>query len=478
MAATFNIPMSMYAENRGKLFARMSNVDVPANALVLLQGGESVLRYDTDHEPLFRQESFFHYLFGVKEPDCYGALDLTNKKTILFFPYLPEEYAVWMGKIATKDELRATYEVDEVHWVTEIESFLDKFRPSVVYTLSGLNSDSKAVHKEFFTTPKGLERYQVDNTKLFPELVECRVFKTRTELDVMRYVNRISSEAHMQVMKRLRPGWHEYQAESVFQHHCYFNGGCRNMSYTCICASGNNGATLHYGHAGAPNSKQINDGDMLVFDMGSEYHCYGSDITRSFPANGKFTEKQRQIYETVLAAQQAVMDALKPGVQWTDMHRLANRVVCEGLKRHGLLKGDVEDMLKHHIGALFMPHGLGHFLGIDTHDVGGYPHGVERIPEPGLRSLRANRAVQPGMVLTVEPGIYFNEATLGPALQDPEKSKFLVADKIREFFGFGGVRIEDDVIITETGNENMTTAPRSVADIEALCAAGRAEFGI
>jgi len=265
----------------------------------------------------------------------------------------------------------------------------------------------------------------------------------------------------------VKDGLMEYQMEAVFRHETYFKGGCRNMSYTCICASGHNGATLHYGHAGAPNSKSLRDGEMVVFDMGAEYHCYCSDITRSFPVNGKFTQDQKVVYESVLAAQEAVMQAMKPGVLWPDMHRLANKVICVELKKHGLLQGDVEEMQKHHIGALFMPHGLGHFLGLDTHDVGGYPEGVQRIQEPGIKSLRSGRVLQEGMVITVEPGIYFIAAVIEPALVDPVKSQFLVVERIKQFANFGGVRIEDDVIVTATGMENMTTAPRTVAEIEA-----------
>jgi Xaa-Pro dipeptidase len=265
----------------------------------------------------------------------------------------------------------------------------------------------------------------------------------------------------------------EYEMEALFHFVAYGKGGCRHSSYTCICCSGQNGAVLHYGHAGAPNNKVIKDGDMLLFDMGAEYCCYGADITRSFPVNGKFTQDQKEVYESVLAAQEAVMKAMKPGVAWAKMHRLANRVICEELKKHGFLKGEVDEMMKNYIGALFMPHGLGHFLGIDTHDPAGYPEGTERILEPGFKSLRTVRKLEEGMVITVEPGIYFISAILDPALKDPVKSKFLNAEKLQKFRNFGGVRIEDDVIVTKDGIENMTTIPRTVAEIEALMADGR-----
>ena len=144
-----------------------------------------------------------------------------------------------------------------------------------------------------------------------------------------------------------------------------FIKGMRNLSYTCICATGHNGSILHYGHAGAPNDKLINDKELCLFDMGGEYYCYGSDITCTFPSNGKFNPKQKTIYEATLKSNRAVLHAVKPGVSWVDMHLLADRVILEELKKAGLLVGDVDEMLEHRVSAVFMPHGLGHFLGLN-----------------------------------------------------------------------------------------------------------------
>lgn len=146
----------------------------------------------------------------------------------------------------------------------------------------------------------GLEDFATDNTQLWKAISELRVHKTKAELELLRHTCLTSSEGHLAVMQHTRPGVYEYQLESLFQHWCYYNGGARYMSYTCICASGHNGSVLHYGHAGEPNSKKLKNGDMCLFDMGSEYHCYGSDITTTFPANGKFTPDQKMVYEAVL----------------------------------------------------------------------------------------------------------------------------------------------------------------------------------
>lgn len=167
------------------------------------------------------------------------------------------------------------------------------------------------------------------------------------------------------------------------------------------------------------------------------------------------------------------MDKIKPGVSWPELHRLSERVILEQLKSRGFLQGNVDDMVKCHLASVFMPHGLGHLMGMDVHDVGGYPNGTERSSEPGLNRLRTNRVLKSGMVLTVEPGIYFVDALLNAALVDPVQSAFLVKEKIARFRNFGGVRLEDDIVVTETGMENLTTVTRDIKEIEAIMASGR-----
>uniref|UniRef100_A0A4W2H9R8 Peptidase D n=1 Tax=Bos indicus x Bos taurus TaxID=30522 RepID=A0A4W2H9R8_BOBOX len=352
----------------------------------------------------------------------------------------------------------------------QIASVLTSRSPSVLLTLRGVNTDSGSICRE--ASFEGISKFNVNNTILHPEIVECRVFKTDMELEVLRYTNKISSEAHREVMKAVKVGMKEYEMESLFEHYCYSRGGMRHSSYTCICGSGENSAVLHYGHAGAPNDKTIQDGDMCVFDMGGEYYCFASDITCSFPANGKFTPDQKAIYEAVLRSCRAVMSAMKPGVWWPDMHRLADRIHLEELTRIGLLTGSVDAMVQVHLGAVFMPHGLGHLLGLDVHDVGGYPEGVDRIDEPGLQRLRTARHLEPRMVLTVEPGIYFIDHLLDEALADPPRSCFFNREVLQRFRAFGGVRIEEDVVVTDTGMELLTCVPRTVEEVEA-CMAGQ-----
>lgn len=390
----------------------------------------------------------------------------------MFVPRLDKEYIVWMGKIYPTSYFASKYAVDECYFTDQIKAVFEEKKVEKLLTLKGQNTDSGSWTKEAFFD--GISSFNVDNQVLHPVISELRVFKTPEEMEVLRYCNDVSSAAHKEIMRRIRPGWMEYQAESLFKHHCYTFGGCRHVSYTCIGATGENCAVLHYGHAGAPNDRLIRDGDMCLFDMGAEYYCYTSDITCSFPVNGKFTDDQKNIYNAVLKSNRAVQAAMKPGVSWVDMHLTADRVHLEELTKMGLVKGDIDEMMACRLGALFMPHGLGHFMGHDVHDVGGYPEdGPKRSDKDGLKSLRTARVLEAGMVLTIEPGIYFNEATIAIALKDPIKSKFLVKAELERFMDFGGVRIEDDVAVTETGIEMLTKVPRDVEDIEAVMAEGR-----
>ncbi|XP_037936724.1 xaa-Pro dipeptidase-like [Teleopsis dalmanni] len=462
-----SVPMSLFRNNRQKLAAALrEHSNITANtSYVLLEGGREVSFNDTDVNYLFRQESYFQYLFGVKEPDCYGVLHVASGKATLFVPRLAEEYATWMGRLLTLDEFKAMYETEEVFYVDELSSFFEKAAPSLILTLSGTNSDSGLTSKPAHFP--GIDKFKTNKDLLHPIIAECRVIKSAEEIEVLRYVARVSSNAHINVMRFMRPGKSEYEGESVFLHHCYAIGGCRHTSYTCICGSGVNSAILHYGHAAAPNDRGTVDGDMCLFDMGANYCGFAADITCSFPVNGKFTEDQKFIYNAVLAARDAVLNEAREGVCWVDMHKLANRVMLEKLKEGGMLKGNVDDMLAAGLAGTFQPHGLGHLLGLDVHDVGGYLEGQPKRPtEPWLKCLRFARILKAGMYLTVEPGCYFIDWLMDRALAEPELNKFLNVEVFERFRNFGGVRIEDDVLITKDGCENFAIVPRTVQDIE------------
>ncbi|KAL3193722.1 hypothetical protein MRX96_002166 [Rhipicephalus microplus] len=435
---TLGVPRELHALNRRRLSEKLrstlgNNAD---GSFVVLLGGESTTQYCSDREPVFRQESYFHWAFGVEEPDYLGAVDVARGLSYLFMPRLPQSYAVWMGRLPTLEDVRARYGVDEVFYSDAVSDGLRSNGARTLLTLRGRNTDSGKTSAE--AKFAGMEGFKVDAGPLFEVIAELRVFKTPLEVEVLRATPTAAL------------------------------GMCRTPAYAVPVATAPCCTTAT---RAPPNDSPIRDGDMCLFDMGCEYYCYSSDITCSFPANGRFTADQRVVYEAVLAASRAVLDAIRPGVSWPDMHRLAERRILEGLVSVGLLKGDVDAMMKARLGATFMPHGLGHFMGLDVHDVGGYLSADPPRPtEPGLRSLRTARTLREGMVLTVEPGCYFIDALLDEALRSPVLSAFLVPGVLQRFRNFGGVRIEDDVLITADGHEMLTQVPRTVAEIEALMA--------
>lgn len=469
---TFRVPRGLPTAARAKLVAAMCAAG-HADGVILLRGGAEVYRYDSDHEPVFRQESYFAHLFGVKEPDCWAMIELPSGRSTLFIPKLAPEYAIWMGEIKAPSWFEQHYGVDAVLFVNELQAAVGGAVGSAtpIYVLSGTNSDSGLDLATVLPITEGVPAGAiVDSRSLYTVAAECRVRKSTEEVEVMRYAAWVSSCAHASVMREARAGMLEYQLEALFLFHCAFHGGCRHQAYTCICACGPDGAVLHYGHAGAPNERQLLETDMALLDMGCEYQFYASDITCSFPLSGEFSADQRVVYEAVLDSQRQILSAMRPGVLWSDMHRLMWRVTLTHLSKAGLVRGDLEAMLEANVGYIFTPHGLGHLIGIDTHDVGGYlPHTPKRSDINGLKRLRTARVLEAGMVLTVEPGCYFIDALLEPALAEGSPYRqYLVPEVIARFRGFGGVRLEDVVLVTVTGVDNLTLCPRTVSEVEAV----------
>lgn len=454
---------------QGVVKAMQEKLKEGERGVAVLQGGSIIPVYSTDGEHLFRQEPYFHYLFGANEDEFWGALDVRNGRSYLFIPQQDASYAVWCGPVHGPDYFKAKYCVDEVHYIQDMATVLGATQPPCLHMLAGTNTDSG-----FQLQPPSFEGsagFTIETAVLFGVLNEARVHKTQQEVEVLQYVSDVGSRAHIAMMQSCKPGTMEYQLESMFQHYTYTHGGCRFQGYTCIAASGPNGAVLHYGHASAPNDRQIEDGDLVLLDMGCEYYRYGSDITCTWPSNGKFTQQQAVVYNAVLDAHDSVVAAMAPGVSWLDMQTLAYRKILGGLAAGGLLKGDVEAMIEAEIGGVFMPHGLGHFLGISTHDVGGYGPGYpERSSRPGFKSLRTARKLEEGMVITVEPGCYFNPALLEPAYEDPARAQFLVREALAAFMSMGGVRIESNVLVTADGRHTMTNVPRTISEVESVMA--------
>ena len=441
----------MHNQHREKLF---SLFDDNQNGVVFIQGAETMYRYGTDYEFPFRQESNFWYLTGVNEADCSLILDLKKEEYHLFVPERDAQYAVWHGYVKTKEQYQEEYRPDHLHYQNDILTVLNELKPETVYCID----DEQAEFVE------DLDRdFKVETEALVDALTYCRVLKTDWELDQMREACRINDLAYLEVMKSIKPGMYEYEMKAIFNK-VQIENGLLQDAYNGIFASGVNASILHY----VVNNSKIKDGDLFLMDSGFECNGYAADYTRTFPANGKYTDTQKGIYNSVLAGMDKVLEEIKPGVKMEDLHLLAARTMMEGLKDMGIIKGNIDDIMNENIFALFFPHGLGHFLGLDTHDVGGYPKGVDRIDRPGIKFLRARRELLPGMVVTIEPGIYFVPAVLKPAIADADKNQFLNTEKVESLLNFGGVRIEDDIIVTEDGLDNMTNVPKEVSEIENL----------
>lgn len=422
--------------------------------IIFLKGAEIMYRYGTDYEFPFRQESNFWYLTGVNEPEFHTILDIKTGEYHLFSPNRDAQFAVWHGKVREKNEIKNHYKPDHLHYNNDLLTILRKLKPTVVYCLD----EEQAEFIEDLS-----REFTVDTETLQDALTYCRCIKTEQELNLLREAARVNNIAHLEVMKAIKPGMFEYEMKAIFDYHQAKNGLLQD-AYNGIHAGGTNSAILHY----VENKEKINDGDLYLIDAGFEKDGYASDVTRTYPANGRFTGDQAAIYQVVLNALNKSIELVKPGIKMEDLHLGACRIILHGLKDIGIVKGDVDEMMENNIFALFFPHGLGHFLGLDTHDVGGYPKGVERIDRPGIKFLRVRRELMPGMVITVEPGVYFIPALLKPALENSEQAKYLNEEKIRSLFNFGGIRIEDNLIITEDGYENMTDVPKEIKEIESV----------
>ena len=422
------------------------------DGVIYLRGAEILYRYGTDYEYPFRQESNFWYLTGVDEPDYHTVLDLKSGDFHLFMPKRDAQYAVWHGRIKTVNEVQKTYHPNHLHYQNELLTVLKELNPETIYCLD----EEQA---EFL---EDLNRdFRVDTETLTDAITYCRSIKTDGELEKMRRAAEVNNRAHLEIMKAIKPGMNEYETKAIFDYH-QKKHGLLQPAYSGIHAGGVNSAILHY----TGNNEVINDGDLYLIDAGYEFEGYASDVTRTYPVNGRFTGDQAAIYQVVLNAMNKTIEMVQPGIRMEELHMAACRIILHGLKEIGIVRGDIEVMMENNIFALFFPHGLGHFLGLDTHDVGGYPKGVERIDRPGIRFLRVRRELQPGMVITIEPGIYFIPALLKPAILNAEQAAFLNIEKIESLYDFGGIRIEDNLIITENGYENLTDVPKEVKDIE------------
>ncbi|RDA85540.1 hypothetical protein CP532_3318 [Ophiocordyceps camponoti-leonardi (nom. inval.)] len=425
--------------------------------VLYLEGRETKMQEDNDSPEPFRQRRHFYYLTGCNLADCRFAYDIKADHSILFIPPIDPDEVLWCGMPVSIDEALARYDVDEVRYTTDVNATLaslagrQKLAKGTAFAIAGHVSDS--------VTFLGFDA--TDLVVLKAAIDRARVVKDAFEIAMMRKANHISSLAHAAVVRRARHAELERELEATFLERCV-GSGAREMAYHPILAAGRAAATLHYVDNDAPLSGKLN----LLIDAGAEWDNYASDITRTFPLSGSFTKESRAIYDIVLKMQHECIGLIKGGVLWDDIHLHAHKVAIDGLLSLGILKGDAREILDARTSAAFFPHGLGHYLGMDTHDVGGNPNRQDK--DVLFRYLRLRGRMPAGSVVTVEPGIYFCEFILRPYLDDPVHGKYIDRAVLDAYWDVGGVRIEDNVLVTEDGCENLTTAVKEPGEIEAL----------
>ncbi|KAI0190253.1 putative Xaa-Pro aminopeptidase pepP [Xylaria flabelliformis] len=426
-----------------------------ATGVLFLEGRTDHLLEDCDEPVPFRQRRPFMYLTGVDKADCAFIYDIETSKSTLFIPPVDPEGVIWTGLPLSAEEALAKYDVDTVLPTTELNPQLAR--------LGGANSKATvfAIAERVSDSVTFLEFGNKDFSVLAEAIDECRVVKDDYEIALIKKANDISSAAHKAVLESVRKARNEYELEGVFIGNCT-RQGAKKQAYPSIVASGRSAATLHYVH----NDKELAGKDLLLLDAGSEWDTYASDITRTFPISGRFTEQSRAIYEIVLQMQNDCIKMLKEGVWWDDVHVRAHEIAIDGLLSLGILKGDRKEILEARTSTAFLPHGLGHYLGMDTHDTGGHPNYSD--PDPMFRYLRVRRNLPAGSVVTVEPGIYFCEFIIRPYLKDPKHSKYIDEKVLGNYWDVGGVRIEDNIVITKDGSINLTSAIKDPDELEKI----------
>jgi len=432
------------------------NVDVPMN-----------YQANTYH---FRQDSNFLYFFGLNYQGLIGVLDVDNGKDYLFGNDLSLDSIIWMGPQPSVSEKARSAGVNCTAPVSELLEFLEQAQKSgrTIHFLPPYRGESKIRLEEWLGIPISEQKARA-SVALIKAVVALREIKEPQEIAEMERAMETGYLMHTTAMKMAMPGALEREIAGVVEGIAISGGG--SLSFPLILSK--HGETLH----NHDHSNQLQMGDLLLVDGGAETPMrYCSDHTRTLPVGGKFTTKQKEIYEIALRANQLAIEAIRPGVTFKSIHMLAINTIGEGLKKIGLMKGNIAEAAEKAATALFMPHGLGHMLGLDVHDMEdlgenfvGYDDETKRSELFGTAYLRMGKKLKPGFVVTVEPGIYFIPALIAKWEQEGKFTEYINYDKVKEYIGFGGIRIEDDVLVTETGNRVLgKPIPKTVEEIESF----------
>lgn len=417
------------------------------NSIAIIPAAHEATRsYDTEYK--FRQDSDFWYLTGFPEPDAVAVLDPSSKTpyTLYVRPRDPE-METWFGRRQGTEGAVKNYGADRAFSIEKFEGDLAKLLDGheKLYYRFAVDRTLDQTILDYLNTQRvrRLKTAYPPHTIIDPTIIlgEMRLHKTEEEAEYMQRAATIAAEAHILAMKKVKPGMNENQVESLMEAYMR-DKGASGVAYNSIVGAGDNATILHY----VENNMPLKDGDLILIDAGAEYQGYASDITRTFPVNGKYTKAQREVYDVVLDVQEQCIEYTKTGNTVKRRQELSIELLTEGMKKLGLLKGNTKDLIKKKSYMKYYMHGVGHYLGLDVHDAGRY------FTDQGARN---SKPFAPGMVLTVEPGLYI-----------PPDDKSAPA----KYRGIG-IRIEDDVLVTKDGNRNLTSkVPKDPDEIEALMA--------
>ncbi len=438
--------------------------ELDKGVLLILANEESPMNY-TANTFRYRQDSNFLYYFGLSMTGIAGVIDMDKGKSILFGDDPSMEDIVWTGPQTPLATLADRIGVDEVKSMKDMEAFLEgrevhytpPYRMENIYRLSLL-------------LKKSIEEIKAGSSELAVRaIIKQREVKSDEEIAQMEKAIAITAAMHTKVMATGRPGMTEAALAGIAEGIAVANGG--NLAYAVILSK--DGQTLHnHGHFNT-----LKEGDLVLGDFGAENEMfYAGDITRTFPVGQKFTDQQKAIYRIVLDAEEDSIKSLKPGVKYQDVHIEASRIIARGLKHLGIMKGDPAEAVEKGAHALFFPHGLGHMIGLDVHDMEdlgedlvGYDEETKRSDQFGLSYLRLGKALQPGFVLTVEPGIYFIPELIDQWEAENRHTDFINFEELKNWRSFGGIRIEDNILITPEGSRILGPAiPKGIDEVESL----------
>lgn len=431
--------MSAFQERIKQFFVQMGN-----NSMAIFPAASEQKR-NSDCEYPFRQDSSFHYLTGFSEPDaCLLLVKKSDRQqTILFNRKKDQRAEIWHGYRLGQSAAVSELGFDSAYEIDQFERHLEKLMNglnALYYPIFQNPSLDKSLSKAINKLRAGARKGSIAPTQFFDSLSilnEMRLIKSAHEIELLSAAAEISAAGHLRAMQKCHPGMWEYQLQAEIEYEFALQG-TRETAYNSIVAGGNNACVLHY----TENNQQLHDGDLVLIDAGAEYQGYAGDITRTFPVSGVFSRAQASLYQLVLDTQISAISQIKPGIALADINKSVVEQLVDGLLRLGLLQGESEQLIKDEAYKAFYMHGIGHYIGLDVHDVGDYG------------SSDAPRLLEAGMVITIEPGLYVSHD----------------ADVDSVWKGIG-VRIEDDILVNHNGAEVLSASvPKSIDEIEALMA--------